>query len=176
MSKLISSLQSLVSAEQLSDWETVAPSLKAQLSQAIAPGVMPECVVQPDTPAQLAAVMKELHWQKGRSLPLGAGTKLHWGGTSGPIQVGISTIRMNQLIDHAAGDLTVTAQAGMRLADLQLERKIKGTSCPVRLARKRRQNSSPSISGIRTSDTTRSGGCCSNKVKPSSPDRASCTK
>ncbi|WP_448596264.1 FAD-binding oxidoreductase [Thermoleptolyngbya sp.] len=119
MSKLMPRLQSLVSAEQLSDWETVAPSLKAQLSQAIAPGVTPECLVQPDTPAQLAAVMKELHWQKGRSLPLGAGTKLHWGGISDPIQVGISTIRMNQLIDHAAGDLTVTAQAGMRLADLQ---------------------------------------------------------
>ncbi|MFQ3626337.1 MAG: FAD-binding oxidoreductase [Cyanobacteriota bacterium] len=119
MSKFVPSLQSLVSAEQLSGWETVAPPLKAQLSWAIAPGFTPECIVQPDTPAQLAAVMKELHRQKGRSLPFGAGTKLHWGGISDSIQVGISTIRMNQLIDHAAGDLTVTAQAGMRLADLQ---------------------------------------------------------
>lgn len=119
MSKFVPSLQSLVGAEQISGWETVAPSLKAQLSQAIAPGFTPECIVQPDTPAQLAAVMKELQVQKGRSLPFGAGTKLHWGGVSDSIQVGISTIRMNQLIDHAAGDLTVTAQAGMRLADLQ---------------------------------------------------------
>lgn len=119
MSKFVPSLQSLVSAEQISVWETIAPALKAQLSQAIAPGFAPECIVQPDTPAQLAAVMKALHLQKGRSLPFGAGTKLHWGGVSDSIQVGISTARMNQLIDHAAGDLTVTAQAGMRLSDLQ---------------------------------------------------------
>ncbi|WOB45166.1 FAD-binding oxidoreductase [Thermoleptolyngbya oregonensis NK1-22] len=119
MSKFVPSLQSLVGAEQLSVWETVAPALKAQLSQAIAPGGIPECIVEPDSPAQLAAVVKALNAQKGRSLPFGTGTKLHWGGVSDSIQVGISTARMNQLIDHAAGDLTVTAQAGMRLADLQ---------------------------------------------------------
>ncbi|GAB4463299.1 MAG: FAD-binding oxidoreductase [Elainellaceae cyanobacterium] len=128
MSKFFPSLQALVGAERVSGWEAIAPALKAQLFQAIAPAValeqdvpdgLPECVVQPDTPAQLAAIVKQLHQEKGRSLSFGSGSKLHWGGLAQGVQVGISTARLNRLIDHAAGDLTVTAQSGMRLADLQ---------------------------------------------------------
>lgn len=128
MSKFFPSLQALAGVERVFAWEAIAPALQAQLFQAIAPAVapeqvvtdrLPECVVQPDTPAQLAAVVKHLHQEKGRLLPFGSGSKLHWGGLALGVQVGISTARLNQLIDHAAGDLTVTAQAGMRLADLQ---------------------------------------------------------
>ncbi|GAB4133285.1 MAG: FAD-binding oxidoreductase [Cyanobacteria bacterium J069] len=119
MSQFIPVLQSVVNGEQLAAWEQVEPPLRAQLKEALAPGSVPECVVQPNTPAQLAAVVKQLYQEKGRSLSFGSGSKLHWGGLAQGVQVGISTAQLNQLIDHAAGDLTVTAQAGMRLADLQ---------------------------------------------------------
>jgi glycolate oxidase FAD binding subunit len=59
-----------------------------------------------------------------RVLPTGGGSKLDWGGvvgrgkTDAPLLV-VSTAQLNRLIDHARGDLTVTVEAGMCLADLQ---------------------------------------------------------
>jgi glycolate oxidase FAD binding subunit len=62
----------------------------------------------------------------------GAGSKLDWGGLVGerqkttdrslnslPPLIAVSTDRLNHLIDHAVGDLTVTVEAGMRFAELQ---------------------------------------------------------
>jgi len=50
----------------------------------------------------------------------GAGTKQSWGGTlSRPADVHIDLSRLDAVLDHAAGDLIVVAQAGARLAEVQ---------------------------------------------------------
>jgi glycolate oxidase FAD binding subunit len=85
-----------------------------QVGTAVAPSV-----VYPNTPEELAEVLTASHAHRQRVLPCGNGSKLHWGGLAEGIDLIVSTSRMNRLIDHAVGDLTVTAEAGMTLAELQ---------------------------------------------------------
>lgn len=61
-----------------------------------------------------------------RLLPFGHGSRIDWGGLPVAIDLGISTTRLDRLIDHAAGDLTVTAEAGMGFADLQAKLALAG--------------------------------------------------
>jgi glycolate oxidase FAD binding subunit len=82
-------------------------------------GKLPHCIVFPETTTQLAAVMSHCAAQGWRVLPCGNGTKLDWGGVVHHCDVLISTARLNQIVEHCVGDLTVTAAAGVRFADLQ---------------------------------------------------------
>ncbi|MEB3355275.1 MAG: FAD-binding oxidoreductase [Synechococcales bacterium] len=115
----IQALAAIVGADQVTEWAQIEASFQDQLSQAIAPNSHPDCVVYPATPDELAAVMACAHRHGWRVLPCGSGSKLPWGGLAQDIQIVVSTARLNRLIDHAVGDLTVTAEAGMRFADLQ---------------------------------------------------------
>jgi len=45
--------------------------------------------------------------------------------------VAVSTSRLNRLVEHAVGDLTVTAEAGMKFADLQLLLAAAGQFLPI---------------------------------------------
>lgn len=78
----------------------------------------PEAVVCPTTEAELSAVMTCAHKHRWRVVPCGSGSKLGWGGVGAGADLVISTARLNQVIDHAVGDMTLTAQAGVKLADL----------------------------------------------------------
>ncbi len=77
-------------------------------------------VVFPENAAQLSQVVSECARQKWRLVPCGHGSKLNWGGIPEKIDLVVSTEHLNRLIDHAAGDLTVTAEAGMGFRDLQI--------------------------------------------------------
>ncbi|MFQ4137870.1 FAD-binding oxidoreductase [Nodosilinea sp. PGN35] len=77
-----------------------------------------EAVVYPTTEAELAAVMACAHQHRWRVVPTGSGSKLAWGGIGAGVDLIVSTARLNQVIDHAVGDMTLTAQAGAKLADL----------------------------------------------------------
>lgn len=120
-----------IEAIDLHDWNTLPPDKKAAIERSVEPETSISSIAYPDTPAALAAVVTAADRQS--LLPCGAGSKLHWGGLVGeqkaegrrheaenpfPLLV-VSTERLNQLIDHAVGDLTVTVEAGMRFADLQ---------------------------------------------------------
>ncbi|MBW4484821.1 MAG: FAD-binding oxidoreductase [Tildeniella torsiva UHER 1998/13D] len=78
----------------------------------------PEAVVYPATEAELAAVMACAHKHGWRVIPCGNGSKLSWGGVGSGMDLVVSMARLNQVIDHAVGDMTLTAQAGVKLADL----------------------------------------------------------
>ncbi|MBE9155577.1 FAD-binding oxidoreductase [Nodosilinea sp. LEGE 06152] len=78
----------------------------------------PEAVVCPATEAELAAVMACANKHRWRVIPCGSGSKLAWGGVGSGVDLIVSTARLNQVIDHAVGDMTLTAQAGAKLADL----------------------------------------------------------
>ena len=112
-------LEAIINAEQIQPWEAIDPRLKHQLSRAIAPPHHPACIVYPQTQSELAEMVTCAHRCGWTILPCGSGSKLHWGSLASPIDVVVSTARLTQIIDHAVGDLTVTAEAGLVFSDLQ---------------------------------------------------------
>ncbi|MBW4578180.1 MAG: FAD-binding oxidoreductase [Tildeniella nuda ZEHNDER 1965/U140] len=120
-----------VEAIELHGWDTLPLSQKAMIRRSVTPETLASSITYPNTPTALSAVVTATDRQP--LLPCGAGSKLHWGGLVGgqraegrrqeeenlPPLLMVSTERLNQLIDHAVGDLTVTVEAGMRFADLQ---------------------------------------------------------
>ncbi|MHC5859124.1 FAD-binding oxidoreductase [Nostoc sp.] len=100
-------------------WENIELSQQKRIQQAIASGKSPSCIVYPRTQKQLAAVIAKAHTNNWPVLPCGSSSKLNWGSLAKSIDVVVSTERINQLIEHAVGDLTVTVEAGMKFSDLQ---------------------------------------------------------
>lgn len=100
-------------------WENIELGQQKRIQQTIASGNPPTCIVYPRSQEQLAAVIAIAHSHNWRVLPCGSGSKLSWGGLAKGVDVVVSTERINQLIEHAVGDLTVTVEAGMKFSDLQ---------------------------------------------------------
>ncbi|WP_017653397.1 FAD-binding oxidoreductase [Fortiea contorta] len=120
MKAIASCLASIVSEENgVCLWESIEPSHQQRIQQAIAPGNTPSCIVYPSTPEQLAAVIAAAHHHNWRVLPCGNSSKINWGGVTIGAEVVVSTERINRLIAHAVGDLTVTVEAGMKFSQLQ---------------------------------------------------------
>ncbi len=108
-----SCLASIVGEENLIyDWDK-------QVNLAISPGNLPACVVYPQSQEQLAQVITEANRNKWRVLPCGNGSKLKWGSLAKGIDIVVSTQRLNKIINHAVGDLTLTVEAGVKFADIQ---------------------------------------------------------
>jgi glycolate oxidase FAD binding subunit len=117
----------------LIDWKALPPEQQAHLRTSI-PTADIVGIATPATQAELAATIRSAtanHWQ---IVPMGQGSKLDWGGliggdrlegdglrpTGGHRQILVLHLaQINQLIDHAVGDMTVTVESGMRFADLQ---------------------------------------------------------
>lgn len=131
MSPIASKLETLVSADAVIVWEQIAPVLRCQIAQAVKSNSSIECLVYPQTQAELAAVIACAAANRWRVLVCGRGSKLHWGGLAAGIQVVVSTARLNRLIEHAIGDLTVTAEAGIQFADLQASLVQAGQFLPI---------------------------------------------
>jgi glycolate oxidase FAD binding subunit len=100
-------------------WENLELAPKNLIQAAINPESHPSCIVYPENASQLAEVMAIAHQRQWRVLSCGNGSKLNWGGLSNRIDVVVSTQRLNRIIEHAVGDLTVTVEAGMEFAQLQ---------------------------------------------------------
>ncbi len=90
-----------------------------RVEKAVAPGTSIACTVYPHTQEELAAVIACAGRNRWALLPCGSGSKLDWGGLVKGVKIAVSTARLNRLVEHAVGDLTVTAEAGMKFADLQ---------------------------------------------------------
>ena len=76
-------------------------------------------LIFPSSVKILSAIVKQASDRGWRILICGNASKLQWGNFTRDIQLVISTQKCDRLIEHAVGDLTVTAEAGMKLADLQ---------------------------------------------------------
>jgi len=76
-------------------------------------------LVIPKTEAAVGKVCAIAQQNQRSIVPCGNGTKLTWGGFPGQFDFYLSTCYLNQIVDHAVGDLTVTVQAGIPLAQLQ---------------------------------------------------------
>lgn len=82
-------------------------------------GVRPALVALPATTAETAEVMKATAAHGLAVVARGRGTKMTWGRPPSRADVLLDLSAMDQVLDHAAGDLVVAAEAGTRLADVQ---------------------------------------------------------
>ncbi len=101
-------------------WPSLSLALQTQI-QAAVPTASVVGLVTPSTQTDLAETIAALPPADYAVLPYGNGTKLDWGGMVDDARsiVAVSTTKVNQLLDHAVADMTVTVEAGMKLADLQ---------------------------------------------------------
>ncbi len=99
-------------AEAGSDWQT-------KIAQVFADSANQTHLVIPDDVVTLAKIIKKAAQEKWQIIPCGSGSKLGWGKLSECGQLLVSTQNCDRVIDHAIDDLTITVEAGIKLADLQ---------------------------------------------------------
>ncbi|WP_405140309.1 FAD-binding oxidoreductase [Sphaerisporangium sp. NBC_01403] len=76
-------------------------------------GVAPRWVALPESTGEMAAVMRVAAEHDLAVLPVGAGTKVHWGSAPERCDLLLDTCCLNQILEHVAGDLVVRVQAGV---------------------------------------------------------------
>ena len=82
-------------------------------------GVVPRMVAEPGTAEDVAGCLR---WARGAGLkvtPRGGGTKMGWGNPPAACDLLLSTARLDRVREHAWADMTVIADAGCPVADLQ---------------------------------------------------------
>ena len=124
-------LQSIVGTSGICLRQDTEPFWQERVEKAVAPGTSIACTVYPNTQAELAAVIACARQNRWGVLPCGSGSKLDWGGLVKGVKIAVSTARLNKLVEHAVGDLTVTAEAGMKFADLQAVLAAAGQFLPI---------------------------------------------
>ncbi|MGH3914023.1 MAG: FAD-binding oxidoreductase, partial [Pseudonocardiaceae bacterium] len=82
-------------------------------------GVPAHWVARPDSTAEVAAVLRAAATLGLHVVARGTGTRLHWGVPPRELDLIVDTSRMDSVLAHVAGDLVVTVQAGVVLAELQ---------------------------------------------------------
>lgn len=119
MKAIASELAAIVGTEGVCEWENIDPTRRDAIRRAIATNTNPHCIVSPQSQVELAAVIAQADSNNWRILPFGSGSKISWGGLAKDVQVLVSTERLNQIIQHAVGDLTITVEAGTKFSDIQ---------------------------------------------------------
>jgi len=97
---------------------SVSEHLRQAAAEDAFDGVVPRHVALPERGEELAQILADA--SRGRQLTVlrGGGSKLGWGRVPSRVDLVIGTEKVNRLLAHRHGDMTVTAEAGMRLADL----------------------------------------------------------
>jgi glycolate oxidase FAD binding subunit len=82
---------------------------------------------RPETVEEAAALLRELGRQERAVRPVGAGTKLDWGG--GPDgAVELETAGLNRILEHNVGDFTAVLEAGVPISEAQAQFAREGQS------------------------------------------------
>ncbi len=81
-------------------------------------GVMPDWVASPATSEEASALLAAATEHDLAVVPRGSGTAVGWGPPPRRCDLVIDTLRLDQVLEHAAGDLVVRAAAGVTLARL----------------------------------------------------------
>jgi len=127
----IQELESIVGTAGICRWQDTERFWQERVEKAVAPDTKIDCTVYPNTQEELAAVIAWAQQNRCAVLPCGSGSKLDWGGLVKGVKIAVSTARLNRLVEHAVGDLTVTAEAGMKFADLQQILAAAGQFLPI---------------------------------------------
>jgi glycolate oxidase FAD binding subunit len=106
--------------------ETVRSSLASTCDEVVdataadaVDGVPPALVARPASTEQTAELLRAAAAHDLAVVARGRGTKLTWGRPPERVDLVLDTSRLDQVVDHAAGDLVVVTQAGTRLSDVQ---------------------------------------------------------
>ena len=97
---------------------SVSEALRQGTAEDAIDGVVPVRVALPESPEDFASVLADASRQRQLTVLRGGGSKLGWGRVAERIDLVIGTAKLNGLVAHRYGDMTVTAQAGMPLATL----------------------------------------------------------
>ena len=76
-------------------------------------------IAMPDRAAELAELVAKANADRAPIVVAGNSTKLDWGGIVAGAKSIVSTQKLDRLIAHAVGDLTITVEAGMRFDRVQ---------------------------------------------------------
>ena len=113
-------LACIIGEASVVSWQDLTTIQRHRLAQAVHPESSVDCIAYPNTQVELSEIVACANHHRWRILACGAGTKLSWGALARGTNLIISTERLNCLIEHAAGDLTVTVEAGIPLSTLQV--------------------------------------------------------
>src|ERR1044072_5599839 len=97
---------------------SVSQALRQATGEDAIDGVVPRHVALPESAEEVAQILADASRDRQSTVLRGSGSKLGWGRVPGHVDVVMGTEKLNRLIAHRYGDMTVTAQAGMPLAEL----------------------------------------------------------
>jgi glycolate oxidase FAD binding subunit len=101
-------------------WDNLDATWQAKIKPILNNSQSPSYFISPDSEIALSEIVQYAHQHNYSLLSCGQGSKLNWGGLlQKPVQFIVSTQRLNQISAYAPEDLTVTVEAGVKLADLQ---------------------------------------------------------
>jgi glycolate oxidase FAD binding subunit len=102
-------------------FDNVAPNLvrRATPEDTAAEGIRPEWFAEPRAEVEVAALLEAARRAGIHVLPRGGGSKLTWGMTPPAGGLLLSMRKLDRVLEHAAGDMTVTVEAGCRIAALE---------------------------------------------------------
>ena len=118
--QLISLFTDLLGVESVVLFDRLTPNLHERVVTSLTPDSLPPAsVLYPQTIAELSRAIALAYEHRLRVLPCGSATKLDWGGLVSRADLVISTAKLNRVIEHCVGDLTVTVESGVKYQDLQ---------------------------------------------------------
>ena len=125
--------RSLAAGEFVAELATLAgpASVRPAVDADAIDGIAPALLVEPETPEVLAAVLAWASRQGARVVLRGAGTRLAWGRQPSPFDLVLSTGRLNRILHHEPGDLTISVEAGMPVTTLNRELAVHGQALPL---------------------------------------------
>ena len=94
---------------------------EAQVADYTFDGYVPKAVVLPASVQEIQDVLRFASKKALSVIPAGAGTKLGIGNLPQKVDIVLATTRLNSVVEYEPADLTVTVEAGIRLATLQGE-------------------------------------------------------
>ena len=106
-------------AAALSAIRNACSTVREADEQDVVDGVRPALVAYPTSTEETSHVLRAAATHDLAVVPRGRGTKLAWGQPPSRLDLVVDLSRMDQIIDHAPGDLVVVTQAGTGLAALQ---------------------------------------------------------
>ena len=99
----------------------VCPASRPASSEDAVAGVTPRYAASPASVAEASAVLRVATDYDLTVVPRGSGSKLAWGAPPRRCDLVVDTLRLDQVLEHAAGDLVARVQAGVsmhRLAEV----------------------------------------------------------
>ena len=109
----------------------LAAAMRAGADADAIDGIVPRYVAEPETPEAFAETLAQASRDRLQTVIRGGGTKLDWGRPPRAVDLVVSTARLNRLIAHRHGDLTVTVQAGMTLRELNQALRVQNQWLPL---------------------------------------------